>query len=82
MNGRLFNDSCIGAYTCMTPTGSSSIDLVLTQNDYLKNFTSFSIHDFIEFLNNAPVTFSIKAYCIDTNNISRKTICYNWKEDL
>ena len=28
VNGRLFDDSCIGAYTCMTPTGSSSIDLV------------------------------------------------------
>ena len=82
VNGRLFDDSCIGAYTCMTPTGSSSIDLVLTQNDYFKNFTSFSIHDFVEFSNHTPVTFSIKAYCRDTNNISRKTICYNWKEKL
>ena len=53
-------------------SGSSSIDLVLTQNDYFKNFTSFSIHDFVEFSNHAPVTFSIKAYCRDTNNISRK----------
>ena len=82
VNGRLFDDSCIGAYTCMTPMGSCSIDLVLTQNDYFKNFTSFSIHDFVEFSNHAPVTFPIKAYCRDTNNISRKTICYIWKENL
>ena len=68
VNGRLNGDQ--GKWTCITHNGQSVVDYVITSCDTFSTLVDFQVHDFNEFSNNAPLSFSFK-----TQTYRRETNC-------
>ena len=59
-----------GKWTCITHNGQSVVDYVITSCDTFSTLVDFQVHDFNEFSNNAPLSFSFK-----TQTYRRETNC-------
>ena len=80
VNGRLFDNT--HRMTCFTANGESLIDYILTREQNFSSFENVTVHEYNEFSNHAPISFSLK---IGTQRSREATTkyreVYKWNED-
>ena len=68
--------------TCFTANGESLIDYILTIEQNFLSFENVTVHEYNEFSNHAPISFSLK---IGTQRSREATTkyreVYKWNED-
>ena len=80
VNGRLFENT--DKMTCYTHNGESLIDYILTHSNNFGAFTNVTVHDYNEFSNHAPVSFSIKILMQRSGEVTEKIKdVYRWNEN-
>ena len=67
VNGRLYDDFSIGKFTYCGSQGSSTIDYVISKESSFKLFSHFSVGDFNEFSDHAPIYFNLNFTGIASN---------------
>jgi hypothetical protein len=63
-NGRMYSNKGIGKFTCMTYNGENVVDYLVTSQSNFEDLADFYVHDFNEFPNHAPMSFSFKVNSI------------------
>ena len=58
VNSRLFENT--DKMTCYTYNGESMIDYILTKSKHFEAFANVTVHNYNEFSNHAPISFSLK----------------------
>ena len=82
VNGRLFNDKSIGRVTCIMHNGESIVDYLLTSHENFTEHSDFSIHDFNEYSNHAPISFQLRMTAQGGREETRTGINYRWNADF
>ena len=82
VNGRLFNDKSIGRVTCTMHNGESVVDYLLTSHENFTELSDFSIHEFNEYSNHAPVSFNLRMTAQGEREETRTGINYKWNADF
>ena len=82
VNGRLFNDKSIGRVTCTTHNGESVVDYLLTSHENFTELSDFSIHEFNEYSNHAPISFQLRMTAQGEREETRTGINYRWNADF
>ena len=79
VNGRVETEKT-GRFTCMTHAGESTIDYLLNSYSDFSHISDFTVQDFNEYSNHAPLSFSLTVNtCMDDLN-SDKYYTYKWDE--
>ena len=65
----------------MCYNGQSTLDYLLTYTHNLTCLTDFNVHDFVEFSNHAPLSFSFKAKLVKNCSRSKSSSCTYYKWD-
>ena len=65
----------------MCYNGQSTLDYLLTYTHNLTCLTDFNVHDFVEFSNHAPLSFSFKAKLVQNCSRSKSSSCTYYKWD-
>ena len=82
VNGRLFNDKSIGRITCIMHNGESIVDYLLTSHENFTEHSDFSIHEFNEYSNHAPISFQLRMTAQGEREETRTGINYRWNADF
>ena len=78
-NGRSGLDT-EGRFTCMTHAGESVVDYLLTSYGSFTSIKEFTVHDFNEYSNHAPLTFSMLLNTHIVPNSEKRYCTYRWNE--
>ena len=79
VNGKFSHDNNIGKLTLITHNGQSTVEYLLTYTHNFTCLTDFNVHDFLEFSNHAPLSFSFKTKLV--KNCSKSSSCTYYKWD-
>ena len=82
VNGRLHKDQGSGRFTCFTHNGESVVDYLITLPQNFTLISEFQVHDFTEYSNHAPVSFTLKTHTHLSTNKRNEQIYYKWKPEL
>ena len=78
VNGRFSHDNNIGKLTCITYNGQSTVDYLLTHAHNFSYLADFKVHEFLEFSNHAPVSFSFKTNLVKHYSKNRNSTYFKW----
>ena len=78
-NGRSELDT-EGRFTCMTHAGESVVDYLLTSYGNFTSIKEFTVHDFNEYSNHAPLTISMLLNTHIVSNSEKRYCTYRWNE--
>ena len=81
VNGRLHKDQGSVRFTCFTHNGESVVDYVITLPQNFTLISEFQVHDFTEYSNHAPVSFTLKTHTHLSTNNRNEQIYYKWKPE-
>ena len=80
VNGRLFENS--DKMTCYTHNGESMIHYILTKSKHFEAFANVTVHDYNEFSNHAPISFSLKIGTQRSREVTENfRDIYRWNEN-
>ena len=75
-------DLCKATNLCNTHNGESMIDYILTKSKHFEAFENVTVHDYSEFSNHAPISFSLKIGTQRSREVTENfRDIYRWNEN-
>ena len=78
VNGRLYHDFDVGAYTFVNNNGASVVDYLLTNECNFSCISDFYIHSLNEWSDHTPLSFSIRCKNWSENTRDYESVKHKW----